>query len=381
MTGLCSRNYEKKRAWAEVDLGAIRNNVAYLEGVIGPKTMLMAVVKADAYGHGAIAVTKACLDCGVRRFAVATVEEGVRLRRAGVCTPILVFGVPDPKDFESFFRWNLTVTVPDWQSAQRLSHSAQSLGHRLNVHLKLDTGMGRLGVLYTNGPDFVEKVANLPGLIVEGVYTHLSTADSDTVHATRQISRFVDVIGAISARGIEIPCYHMASSAGAIDYPDSRLNMVRVGLALYGLYPEPQLVPALSWKAKLSEIKEVPPGWGIGYGQTYTTKAKTRIGVLPVGYADGYTRRLKGKAKVLIGGRPYPVVGNICMDQLMVDLGSDPVGVDDEVVLIGTQGNNRISAQDLANWSDTISYEIVCAIGPRIPRLYTSKDTIPMRPA
>jgi len=376
MTGL---DGECERTWVEVNLGAIETNVAYLERIIGPRTTLIAVVKADAYGHGAVEVTKACLKSGVRQFAVATVGEGVRLRRAGICTPILVLGVSGPKDWENLFRWNLTATVSDWQTAQRLSHLGMNYGQRLPVHVKVDTGMGRLGVLYTQGAEFAQKVAELPGLVVEGMYSHLSCAEEDAAQTERQLSRFRGVMEALHNRGLRFSCYHIANSAGTLKYPESRLDAVRVGLALYGLYPDPGLVPALSWKARVCEVKEVPGDWGIGYGHLYRTACRTRIGVIPVGYADGYTRRVAGKAKVLINGQLFPVVGNICMDQLMVELGDAPVDVGDTVVLIGRQGEQVISAQDLATWSNTISYEVVCAIGQRVPRCYS--HSLPAAPS
>ncbi|HEX6970728.1 MAG TPA: alanine racemase [Limnochordia bacterium] len=364
--------------WAEVDLTAIRENAAILRALAHPAT-LMAVVKADGYGHGAVAAAQAALSAGASWCGVATPDEGLALARAGIKAPILVLGAFVPGQEEPFCATPLRATVVDRAGAEALSRAGVRIGRPLPVHLKVDTGMGRLGVPFADAPDLAAEIAALPGIRLEGLYTHLATADeADDSWMREQLSRFARVEEACRRLGAAPRWVHALNSAGLLRVPAKKGQMVRAGLSLYGLFPSEvvavpdraPLRPAMSWKARVVSTKRVPAGTGISYGLTYATTRETTIAALPVGYADGYSRRLSGRAHVLIRGERFPVVGAICMDQCLVDVGDAPVAIGDEVVLLGRQGSAVIDADELAEWMGTISYEVLCTIGARVPRIY-----------
>lgn len=365
-------------AWAEIDLGAIKENIGNIRRLIGEKPEIMAVVKAEAYGHGALEVVKTALAAGVTWFGVSLPEEGIALRRAGVGTPILIFGPLMEEQAEPVCEYDLTSTITLLSSARALSAEATRRKKRVKVHIKVDTGMGRVGLQPAETAGFIREVSTFPGLAVEGIYSHFATADEeDLTFARGQLARFKRVLDDLSARGIRIPVKHMANSGGIINLPESYFDLVRAGIILYGLYPSPEvdrrripLKPAFALKTKVTQVKRVPPGTGISYGQIYHTDRETNIVTLPIGYADGWSRLLTGKARVLIKGQSFPIVGRICMDQCMVEVGDTPVEVGEEAVLIGRQGGEEITVDEVAACLGTINYEVVCMINDRVPRVY-----------
>jgi alanine racemase len=338
----------------------------------------MAVLKADAYGHGAVRIAKVALENGADWLGVAIVEEGVELRRANIKAPTLVLGLTSPGEVPALLSYNLTPTVCSLDDVAMVSAEAERIGRIANVHIKIDTGMGRIGLLPGEAPDFIRRVAELKNLRIEGLCTHLSSAEEEDGGFTRgQIEDFRSLIGRLAEMGINIPLKHAANSAGLLNYPDSHLDMVRPGLIIYGLHPSDgtsraiDLKPAMSFKTRVSYLKKVRPGRAISYGRTFVTERETLVATLPVGYADGYSRSLSNCGEVLIGGRRAPIIGRVCMDMCLADVSSVPgVGLRDEVVLMGKQGGEEITADDLAAKLKTINYEVVCSIGKRVPRVY-----------
>ncbi len=360
--------------WAEINLKNLVHNFREVKRRLSPATRIMVTVKADAYGHGLIPVSRKLVSCGVDYLGVASVDEGIVLRKAGIKTPILVMGLVLKKDIAPLFRYRLSATVCDDGLAKALNEKGRFYGRVLDVHIKVDTGMGRLGVLTEDAVDLVRKIQRLKFLHIEGIFTHFTMAETDRNFTGKQIRLFRRLLDELKREGIRIPLAHAANSMGAIGFKQSHFNMVRPGLILYGLHPKENLKikikPLLSLKTRVIFKKRLPRGWGVSYGRTYVTKRKTTVVTLPIGYGDGYPRLLSNKAPVLLGGKRFKVCGRICMDQVMVDVGDSKVRIGDEVVLIGSQGKMRITAEELAQLSDTISYEIVCGLGSRIPRVY-----------
>ncbi|NLG83180.1 MAG: alanine racemase [Firmicutes bacterium] len=365
--------------WAEVNLDAIRHNVAEVRRLVGAHTKIMAVVKADGYGHGAIPVARAALAAGAEWLGVSLPEEGIALRRAGITAPILVLGPLQPEQAEPVVRYGLTPTICHRAAAEALAVAAAD--RKIGVHVKVDTGMGRIGLSPGEVLPFVRWLSDLPGIELGGIFSHLARADErDKTHALGQLRLFSEVCTGLRAAGIDPGLWHLANSAAVIDLPQAPLDMVRTGIMIYGLRPSPEvdlfrvdLRPALSLHARVVFVKRVPAGTGISYGHVYYTKAPATIATLPIGYADGWTRLLSGKAEVIIGGRRYPMVGRICMDQAMVDLGDDETSIGAEAVLIGRQGGEEITADEVAEKLGTINYEVVCMIGDRVPRVYRGR--------
>ncbi len=366
--------------WAEVDLKAIAHNVREIRRIVSPPAEIMAVVKANAYGHGAVEVARVALKSGAGRLAVARVSEGEELRRAGIEAPVLLLGYTPPGQINDVLRLSLTQTVYSLEMASVLNEVAGRKGARAAVHVKVDTGMGRLG-LQADAASVKEvlQIARLPHLEVEGIFTHFATADDqDKRYAWEQFERFLYFLDALRKEGLEVPFRHCANSAAIIDLPQTHLDLVRPGIAIYGLYPSEEvqrsrlnLKPAMAFKAKVAQVKKVPAGFKISYGATYQTPAPTVIATLPVGYADGYTRLLSSKGKVLIHGQRAPVVGRICMDQCMIDVGHIPgVACGDEVVFFGRQGESVLPVEEVASHIGTINYEVVCMVSGRVPRVY-----------
>lgn len=360
--------------WAEINLDNLAHNFYQIKKLISPKTKIMVTVKADAYGHGLIPVSKKLVSCGVDALGVASIDEGISLREAQIKIPILILGLILKRDTEPLFRYGLTPTVCDLGLACALNKKAEACGCLQDVHIKVDTGMGRIGVLHEGAYELVKRIHKLKNINIKGIFTHFAFADLDRDFTSYQIGVFNRLIHKLKKQGIRIPLAHAANSIGIIDYKNSHFNMVRPGLVIYGLYPKENLKvclkPVLSLKTRVIYKKRVPKNYGISYGHAYITTKNTTILTLPIGYGDGYPRNLSNQAPVLIRGRRFKIAGRICMDQIMVDAGDSAVKIGDEAVFIGSQGKDTITAEELAGLSGTIPYEIVCGLGSRIPRLY-----------
>ncbi|NIO68966.1 MAG: alanine racemase, partial [Anaerolineae bacterium] len=364
--------------WAEVDLDAIAHNARGLKERAGEETELMAVVKANAYGHGAVPVARTALENGASRLAVNRTLEGVELRQAGLTAPILILGYSLPSEAETIVRWDLTPTVTTVEGALALSALSDRQGKVTPIHIKVDTGMGRFGLLPDEVVAFVRRIAELPGLKLEGLFTHFAVADlADKTYTRRQFDLYMWVVRQLEEAGFAIPLKHVANSAATLDLPEMHLDMVRCGIALYGLRPSDEvepaipLKPAMALKSRVARVRTLPPGSSISYGCTYTTTRPTPVALVPVGYGDGYHRILSNKGSVLIGGKRAPIVGRVCMDQFVVDVtGIEGVRQDDEVVVFGRQGEEEISAEEVAALAGTINYEVVTSILPRVTRVY-----------
>lgn len=370
----------ERPTWVEIDLSAIANNTRQLKTLIGPYVRLLAGLKADAYGHGALKVARTVLHNGASMIGVATTSEATPLREAGIHAPMLVFGYVPLWQMREAVRLDLTITIYSLEAAQALARAALALGRTVNVHVKVDTGMGRLGIRAEDVNAviaLVEAVRALPNLYLEGVFTHFATADSlDQTQTRLQLARFNAILQALDEQGLRPPLVHAANSAATLSMPEARFDMVRPGIALYGLDPSPDVRlpegfrPALSFKTQVAQVKLVPEGECISYGCTYTTECPTLIATLPVGYADGFRRAPYTWGSVLIHGQEAPIVGRICMDQCMVDVSHIPLTrVGDEVVLIGQQGDATLTAEQVAQRLGTVNYEVVSAILARVPRV------------
>lgn len=366
--------------WAEVYLDNIVHNIREIRRITDKKARVMAVVKADGYGHGAVEVARKVLGNGAERLAVAILDEGLQLRRAGITAHILILGYTPEGQVETAIEHDLALTVYTMEGAEAVSRVAADKGTKAKIHIKLDTGMGRLGFLpEEKSISDIVKIFHLPDIIVEGIFTHFATADEkDKTYTREQFERYMWVCSRLEEEGITLPIRHVANSAAIIDFPEMHLDMVRAGLILYGMYPSEDvnrarlsLKPAMALKTRVAHVKKLPPGCSISYGATFTTTRDSIIATLPLGYADGYTRLLSNKGEVLIKGCKAPIVGRVCMDQCMIDVTQiEGVGVGDEVVLFGQQQGSVISAEDVAGQIGTINYEIVCMVGKRVPRLY-----------
>ncbi len=367
-----------ERAWVEVHETALRHNVAEIKQLLSPNTQLMAVVKADAYGHGAVQVAKTVLAAGGDGLAVATLQEGMELREAGITAPILILGaINSPTAVAAMTQWQLEPTLCCPEQAQLFGETLRELGTSLGVHLKLDTGMSRLGIAWTNATQFLRQVQCYPELAIKSVYSHLATADEeDTTVLHQQQQRFESAIAQLQSVGFTPPCLHLANSAATLRGKQFHYDRVRVGLALYGLTPSPNLAPfaslqpVLQVKARITQIKEVPAGAGVSYGHQFITDKPSRIAVVGIGYADGVPRNLSNHLQVLLNGKRVPQVGAITMDQLMLDVTAYPDIQSGEVVtLIGSENQDAITADDWAWQLGTISWEILCSFKHRLPRI------------
>jgi alanine racemase len=363
----------------DVNLDAIAANIRAIKSHIGPRVDLIAVVKANAYGHGAFEVAQTALRHGASRLAVARADEGIALRQAGITAPILVMSYTPPDMVDAAVAHHLTLAVTEMAVAGALSTRAAALGQRVPVHIKVDTGMGRFGLLPDEVLPFVEQVAALPGVLIEGLFSHFAVADAaDKTYTRQQFATFQEVRARLNAAGYRIPLCHIANSAATFDLPDMHLDAVRCGIAIYGLRPsdavEPAvpITPALTLKSRAARVRTLPAGASISYGRTYTTPRAMPVALIPVGYGDGYHRLHSNRGAVLINGQRAPIVGRVCMDQFVVDIsGVGPVQVNDEVVLIGCQGGGCIPAEEVARWAETINYEVTTSLLPRAPRIYT----------
>jgi len=367
--------------WAEIDLTAVRANVRALRAHCAPAGLL-AVVKADGYGHGAVPVARAALEAGAVGLGVALVEEGIELRDAGIEAPILVLSEPVPEAASSVVGYGLTPVVYTLAGVDALAKAVADRGarDRLGVHLKVDTGMHRVGCRTDEAFDLAATVVDRPELILAGVCTHLAVADEPgNPYTAEQLTQFATVLESLRVHDLPTGTVHASNTAGAIDWPHARFDMVRVGIGCYGIAPADELEgrlelrPALSVKARVSHVKVVPSGARVSYGLRYETTHTTRLATVPIGYADGVPRELPHHGgQALVHGRLCPMAGTVTMDQLMLDVGDLAVEAGDEVVLIGRQGDQEISAASWARAMGTIAYTIVCGIGPRVPRVYSS---------
>lgn len=367
-----------ERAWVEIDLTALTSNVKQLKQCLSPGTELFAVIKADAYGHGAVRVAKTVLAHGASWLGVATISEGIELRQAGIQAPIVLLGAAfSPEQMQAIAHWQLQPTLVSPRQALNFS---RSLEQTLPVHLKFDTGMSRLGVSWQEAPDFIRLVQHLPNLKLTSLYSHLATADSpDPAFVQVQRSRFEQVIQQVQAAGIPLPRLHLANSAAALSDPALHYDLVRIGLALYGLYPAPHLrdqvalQPVMRVKARITQVKSIPAGAGVSYGHQFQAQSPLRLAVVGIGYADGVPRRLSNQMTVLVRGQRVRQLGAITMDQMMIDVTRFPDLQEGEVVtLIGQEGTEQISADDWAAAAGTISWEILCGFRQRLPRIAVS---------
>lgn len=364
--------------WVEVDLDRFASNLEAIRHVVGPSRELFLVAKADGYGHGAREIVAAAVASGVERVGVATLHEGLQLRQAGIRAEIVVLSPLVPAEIEEAVRASLEPTVCDLAFARRLSQEAVRAERPVRCHVEVDTGMGRIGVLEGDAEGFFAALAALPGLRVASAYTHFPDADSDDLGFARaQLDRFLDLMRRLEAVGHRPPRLHAANSAGTVNLPEAHLDWVRVGLVAYGHHPprdeaRPRVEPVMSLRSRLVQVRELPAGAPISYGRSYVTRRRSRIGVVPVGYGHGYSWLLSNRGAMLVHGRPAPIVGRVTMDLTMVDLTDHPgnVAVGDEVVLFGSQGDATIPVEEVARWSETLPYEILCTIGKRVARMY-----------
>lgn len=360
--------------WAEINLGAIRHNLTEIRRHIQPAAKLCAVVKANAYGHGALAVSKVAQEIGADFLAVATVEEALQLRRAGFQLPILILGLIPHDAAEIIVENKITATVSDFELAKKISAAAVKFDAQAKIHLKIETGMGRIGIFPSDAADLAEKISNLPNIELEGVFSHFADADtSDKTFTLKQLETFKNTCEKISERGVKIKIRHIAESAAVLEIPEAHLDMVRAGIIIYGLYPSEtvkrtiELQPAMKLVAKVAYVKEISAGTSIGYGREYIAQKAAKIATLPLGYADGYIRAYKG-FHAEIRGKFAPVAGRVCMDQVMLDVSEIPnVKIGDEVILFGSE---KISIDDAARHLKTINYEVTCLISERVPRVF-----------
>ena len=365
--------------WTEINLDAIEHNLREFRRILPDHVKIMAVMKADAYGHGAVEIAPAVVRGGAHSFAVAFLEEAVELRLSGVDKPILLIGPTPPGQISEIIRHNLTQTVFSIESATAISEEAVSQNTCVPIHVKVDTGMGRVGINPLEAVSFIRRVSALPGIKVEGILTHLASADSSDLSYTRyQIKLFEEALEACKKDGIEIPVIHAANSAGTISCPHSHYSIIRLGISLYGHYPSEELktekiklIPALSFKSKIVFLKKVPPQTFLSYGSTYVTEKTSLIATIPVGYADGFNRLLSNRGSVLVRSCRAPIVGRVCMDYTMIDVTHiKNVSVGDEVVLYGSQGDSTITVDEVAELLGTISYELLCNVDKRVSRFY-----------
>jgi alanine racemase len=366
-----------RATWAEVNLARLEQNLAAIREKVSPAKVML-VVKANAYGHGLVEVSKALArktDC----VGVAVLEEGILLRKLGITAPIIVLGGIWRDQIPQYLQYDLTLTASSVERLQQIDTIAGGLRVKARVHLKIDTGMERIGVHYYNAHLLQEAALKLRNVEVEGVFSHLANAEStDLTHARLQLERFREVLRFYERHSLPMPIRHIANSAAVLQLPESYLDMVRPGIMLYGIYPSPEvphsmlLKPALTWKSRVVYFKVVKPGHAVSYGSTWRSDHETRVVTIPVGYGDGYFRSMSNKAKVIIRGKKYPQVGSICMDQLMVNIEWDSAYNGDEVILLGESAGEQISVEDLAEWAGTIPYEILTNINTRVPRLYVS---------
>ena len=370
---------EYYRVCAQIDLSAVRKNIEAIRASVRPDCKLMAVLKADGYGHGAVPIAKR-IDDIADAYGMAIVEEAVELREAGITKPILVLGYTASHLYDKVVQYDITQTIFQYETACALNEAAKKAGKTVKIHIKLDTGMSRIGFAVTQeSVEEIVKISKLSNLCMEGVFTHFAKADEIDKEATRlQYQRFTEMLERLQQRGITFTTCHVSNTAAIIDLPEYNLDMVRCGIGTYGMYPSVDvqknrvvLTPAMELKTHISYVKELPKGVGISYNGTYVTERPMRVATIPVGYGDGYPRLLSSKGRVLIHGKSAPILGRVCMDQFMVDVSEIPEAKqNDDVTLMGRDGYECISTEEISGYAGTINYEIVCEVGKRIPRVY-----------
>ena len=371
--------------WAEIDLDILANNMRNIKKLAGDKEV-MAVVKADAYGHGALDVAPCLLENGASKLAVAMLTEAIELRNNNITAPIMILGYTPIYLGEELIKYNIEQTIYDLNYAKELSNLAIKLNKKAKIHIALDTGMGRIGFLPTDESfNAICEICNLPGLDVIGIFTHFSSSDEKNKEYTQyQFNQIYNFIERLEVNEINIPIKHASNSAAIIDLPNTYLDAVRAGIILYGYYPSDEvkkdnlsIKPALTLKAKIAHVKELDSGMYISYNRTFKTSRKSKIATIPIGYADGYIRTLKHEAKVIVNGQLAPIVGNICMDQFMIDVTDiDNVKSGDEVILLGESNEVKFNADDLAKCMNSINYEVLCLLKNRVPRAYIKNGKI-----
>lgn len=370
----------KYRSWVEVDLDNFIGNLKEIKRLIGPHVDFMQAVKADAYGHGAIEISNVALKNGARMLGVANADEGIQLRVSGIAAPVVILGPSIESEIEEIIKYNLTPSVSDLSFTRKLQKAVKKAGCTIPVHIEVDTGMGRGGTMHGEALQLIRDILALPNIKLEGIFTHLASSEIAVPYNDRQWQLFLNLLNQIEAQNIRIPIRHMDNSGAILNYPQFNLDMVRPGIMSYGIYPSPaveakaRLAPVMSFKTTIVLIKDFPPGYGIGYNSTYITRRETRIATIPVGYGDGYGVVLSNKGEALIKGKRAPIVGRISMDLCTIDITDIPgCAVGDEVVLLGKQGDEYISANEIAAKANTISYEVLCALGKRAPRIFLQK--------
>jgi len=376
---------EIRPTWVEINLDNLAYNIREIRKITKKDTLITAVVKANAYGHGSIEAAKIFLANGADRLAVATLSEAIELRKAKIYAPILVLGYIPKSQYPLAIKWNISQTIYNYESAKILSNISQDLGEKSIIHIKIDTGMGRLGFLpKDDSVEDIVKISQLPNLEIEGIFSHFSKADErDKGYTIYQFESFMDMVKKLDNRGVYIPIKHISNSAAIIDLPQYHLDMIRPGIMLYGYYPSEEvdkdrivLRPAMTLKTKVSNIKKVPKGSYISYGGLYVTEKESKIATIPIGYADGFSRLLTSKAEAFVKGHRVPVVGRICMDQCMLDVSNvEDVDIDDQIVLFGYE-EGQPTVEDIANKLNTNSYEVICMVGRRVPRVYIQDGQI-----
>ena len=378
---------KNSRTWVEIDLDALKFNIKNVRKATAPDAMVTAVVKADAYGHGAKEVARVLVENGADRLAVACISEAKQLRRDAFTQPIMILGAVCEEDADEIVKYDIIAPVFSYDTAKALSKAAIAAGKRVKIHIKVDTGMSRIGfVAGENEEQAIEeivKISKLEGIETEGIFSHFATSDeTDNSYMKRQFKIFMNFCEVLKERGVNIPIRHIANSAAIMMYPETHLEMVRAGIILYGLYPSDEvdksrleLKPVMRMKSRITMLKEKDAGWGVSYGKEYITAQKTVIATVPVGYADGYTRNLAEKAYMLLkDGTRSKIIGRICMDQCMIDVTNvNNISIGDEVTLFGSEG---VTADDIAKWMNTINYEVVCLISKRIPRMYIEEGKV-----
>ncbi len=376
-----------KRVYAKINLDNIKKNIHTVREKFGDGVKVMGIVKANAYGHGAVEVAKAMEEAGVGYFGVAAIDEALELRQNGIKTPILILGQIFIQDYITAIENDITCTVAESDTARRLSATALSIGKKADVHIKIDTGMGRIGFQTDeNGYNEVKSLFNLEGLNITGVFTHFACADmKDKTFTENQKNKFLEFTDKLTDYGYKIPMRHMYNSASVLDLDGYSGEMVRCGIMAYGLYPSDEvskemvLYPAFEFKSSISFVKDVKKGFTVSYGSTFVTEKDMKIATVPVGYADGYPRYLSSKGEVLVNGVRCKIIGRICMDQFMIDATHMPdIKIGDEVTLVGTQGNETITVEDISDPEARFNYEFVCLITPRVHRVYI-KDGKPLK--
>jgi len=370
-------------AWVEIDLDAAKHNVDRVRSIVPRGVRMLLVVKADAYGHGAVRISRLAVECGVDMLGVATLDEGRELRKAGITLPILILSPVLPQELEGVLENDLAVTASSYEFVEKASGIAVRRGAVCTLHVEVDTGMGRAGIAQGQAFESISRMSSLPGIRLEGVFTHFPASDSDIDFTTDQIRAFTGIVDALKEALITFDYVHCANSAAILNFPSSRFNLIRPGLLVYGHAPSivlkdtADVVPVMSFKARLVLVRDMPAGSSISYGRTYVAPGPVRMGVVPVGYGHGLSHRLSNKGQFLFRGKRVDVIGRVTMDMTMLDLsGFADAGIGEEVVIFGRQGGAEITADDVARWDETLNYEVLCRISKRVPRVYLRSGRI-----